>query len=63
MFDHGLMKKASNRLLNSSVFPLGEDPSLVHHLKTVAQAFVQLQDKRHIADYFGIHSLAPAAAP
>ena len=51
MFDHGHMKKASNRLLKSSAVPLGEDPSLVQNLKTVAQAFVQLQDKRHIADY------------
>lgn len=52
MFDHALMRKASQRLLDSRVFPfVGEDPKIVQDLKTVAQAFVQLQDKRHIADY------------
>lgn len=52
MFDHALMRKASQRLLDSRLFPFaGEDPKLVQSLKTVAQAFVQLQDKRHIADY------------
>ena len=52
MFDHALMRKASQRLLNSRLFPFdGVDPDLVRNLRTVAQAFVQLQDKRHIADY------------
>ncbi len=52
MFDHALMKKASRRLLNSSdILFKGEDTSLVEKLKTVARAFVQLQDRRHIADY------------
>ena len=51
MFDHALMRKASKRLLDSRLFPfIGEDPILVRNLKDVAQAFVQLQDKRHIAD-------------
>lgn len=46
------MRKASNRLLDSRLFPFtGEDAALVQNLKTVAQAFVQLQEKRHIADY------------
>ena len=52
MFDHALMRKASHRLLDSRLFPFfGEDPKVAQDLKTVAQAFVQLQDKRHIADY------------
>ena len=52
MFDHGLMRKASQRILDRRLFPFaGEDPALVNNLKTVAQMFVQLQDKRHIADY------------
>ena len=52
MFDHGLMRKASQRLLDSRLFPFaGEDPALVRNLRIVAQAFIQLQDKRHIADY------------
>jgi hypothetical protein len=52
MFDHGLMKRASNRISDSRLFPFtGEDSTVVQNLKTVAQAFVQLQDKRHIADY------------
>lgn len=52
MFDHGLMRKASQRILDSRLFPFdGEDPTLVQNLRTVAQAFVQLQDKRHLADY------------
>jgi hypothetical protein len=52
MFDHHLMRKASQRILDSRLFPFdGEDPTLVENLKIVAQAFVQLQDKRHLADY------------
>ena len=52
MFDHAQMRKASQRLSDSRLFPFSsEDPALVKNLKTVAQAFVQLQDKRHVADY------------
>jgi hypothetical protein len=52
MFDHTRMKTASQRLLDTSqsLFA-GQDPALVQKLKTVAQAFVQVQNKRHIADY------------
>ena len=46
------MKKISSRISDSRIFPFaGEDPTVVQGLKTVAQAFTQLQDKRHIADY------------
>ena len=52
MFDHGMMKKVSSRISNSQLFPFtGEDPVVAQNLKRVAQSFVQLQDKRHIADY------------
>ena len=52
MFDHGLMRKASERLLNSRLFPFsGSEPSVVRRLRSVAELFVQLQTKRHIADY------------
>lgn len=52
MFEHSLMKKASGRISDSRLFPFtGEDQRVVRDLKTVAQAFGQLQDKRHVADY------------
>jgi hypothetical protein len=51
-FDHGLMKTASNRLLNKSEFPfIGEDPLVVASLRFVAARFSQLQEDRHFADY------------
>jgi uncharacterized protein (UPF0332 family) len=51
-FDHAPMKSASNRLLDSRLFPfIGEDPLVVANLKTVAKAFALLQEKRHKADY------------
>lgn len=52
MFDHRPMKKASKRVVDSATSPfVGEDPRFVQKLRTVAKAFVQLQDKRHLADY------------
>jgi hemerythrin-like domain-containing protein len=52
MFDHGIMRKASQRVFDSRLSPFsGEDQTVVDHLKVVAQAFVQLQQKRHLADY------------
>src|SRR5258708_11232974 len=51
-FDHAPMKGASNRVLNTDTFPfVGQDPVVVTRLRTVATTFVQLQDKRHTADY------------
>lgn len=53
-FDHGLMKNASNRILNSRQFPFtGEDPLVVNKIRTVAETFARLQEKRHTADYNG----------
>jgi len=51
-YDHGVMKTASNRILNLGDFPFtGEDPAAVASLRFVAQAFSQLQEDRHFADY------------
>ena len=62
-YDHGIMKTASNRILNSRDFPyLGEDPIVVSKLKFVAQTFSQLQDDRHFADYNLTKDLDPREA-
>ena len=51
-YDHGVMRTASNRILNSKDFPFtGEDPTVVASLRFVARAFSQLQEDRHFADY------------
>jgi hypothetical protein len=50
MFDHGLMKRVSDRVAKKTPFA-GEDPIAVSGLRLVAEAFVDLQDWRHIADY------------
>ena len=51
-FDHGIMRAASNRALNNSLFPAtGVDPAILNDLRFVAQTFVQLQEHRHFADY------------
>ena len=63
MFEHSVMKKVSNRLSNPSLFPFkGEDPAVVQKLRLVAQHFVHLQDKRHIADYDNTTSWTRTAA-
>ena len=52
MFEHSTMKRVSGKVSDSIQFPFhGENPVAVLNLKTVAQAFCQLQDKRKIADY------------
>ena len=51
-YDHGIMKTASNRILNEKDFPYsGEDPAIVANLRFVAKTFSQLQENRHFADY------------
>jgi hypothetical protein len=51
-YDHGIMKTASNRILNTRDFPfIGEDPNVVASLRFVALTFAQLQEDRHFADY------------
>ena len=52
MFEHGLMAKASDRVLNEKVFPfVGANLTAVQELRAVAKAFVALQEMRHTADY------------
>lgn len=51
-FDHSIMKAASNRIQDTRQFPFAEeDPGIVTALRAVAKTFVQLQEKRHTADY------------
>ena len=62
-YDHGTMKTASNRILNPKDFPYtGEDPTVVTNLRFVAQAFSQLQEDRHFADYNLTKDLDPVEA-
>jgi hypothetical protein len=57
------MKTASNRILNPKDFPfVGEDPAVVNNLRFVAQAFSQLQEDRHFADYNLTKDLKPVEA-
>ena len=52
MFEHRVMAKASDRIVDSRLFPFtNEDQTVVQKLRTVAEIFGQLQDKRHLADY------------
>jgi hypothetical protein len=57
------MKTASNRILNLKDFPCsGEDPAAVANLRFVAQAFGQLHEDRHFADYNLTKDLDPVEA-
>jgi hypothetical protein len=59
-FDHNIMKAASNRIQDTRQFPFaGEDPGVVAALRAVAKTFVQLQEKRHTADYDNTATLTP----
>jgi hypothetical protein len=52
MFDHGLMRRVSRNTADHTRNPFpNEDPVIVYKLRTVAQIFYELQDKRHSADY------------
>ncbi len=52
MFDHGLMKKVSERIADPRQTPFAnQDQAVVSTLRLVADSFAQLQDKRHVADY------------
>ena len=52
MFDHSLMRKVSKRASNPNQQPFpGEDTAVVAQLRKLAESFVRLQDKRHVADY------------
>ena len=52
MFDHGVMKRVSNKVIDAGKMPYaGQHLALVHKLRTFARLFVQLQEQRHEADY------------
>jgi len=54
-YDHGVMKTASNRILNAKDFPFtGEDPVVVANLRFVAQAFSQLTRRAERPSLSGI---------
>lgn len=62
-YDHGIMKTASNRILNTADYPFaGEDPAVVGNLRSMARTFSQLQEDRHFADYNLTKDLEPLAA-
>jgi hypothetical protein len=62
-YDHGVMKTASNRIVDTNKFPFtGEDAAVVKNLRSVARAFSQLQEDRHFADYDLTKELEPADA-
>jgi hypothetical protein len=51
-YDHGVMRAASYRILDTIKFPFaGEDATAVNNLRFVARTFNQLQENRHFADY------------
>src|SRR5260370_31952613 len=59
-YDHGIMKAASNRFLNTGITPfIGQDPQVVASLRFVALTFTQLQERRHLADYDITNDLEP----
>jgi len=49
IFEHGPMRKASQQLANRKF--VGEPGSAAANLKSVASAFDELQELRHLADY------------
>jgi hypothetical protein len=62
-YDHGVMKTACERILDTKKFPFaGEDATVVNNLRFVAGTFNQLQNARHFADYNLTKDLDPAEA-
>lgn len=62
-YDHGVMKTASNSILNTRDFPFtGEKTQVVKDLRFVARTFSQLQEDRHFADYNLTKDLDPTDA-
>jgi hypothetical protein len=60
MFDHGLMRKVSQRVVDWRRSPFaGEDPELVQRLRTVAESFV---DYRALALPGAIHATGSGGA-
>ncbi len=62
-FDHGVMRAASNRILNAREYPFtGQDPGLVANPRLFALTSVQLQEDRKFADYNLTTDLDPSDA-
>jgi len=62
-YDHGVMKTASNSILNLRDFPFtSEKAQVVKDLRFVARTFSQLQEDRHFADYNLTKDLDPTDA-
>jgi uncharacterized protein (UPF0332 family) len=49
MFEHSIMKRVSTKVIDQRF--TGENPVVVEGLTQVAEAFVQLQQNRQLADY------------
>ena len=63
MFEHRVMAKASDKVLNDKQNPFqGEDQRTVQQLRAVAKAFVDLQDMREKADYDNATQWTPTGA-
>jgi uncharacterized protein (UPF0332 family) len=60
VFEHRRMKQASAKVLSEDFS--GQDPQTVSTLRTVADAFIRLQDFRHRADYDNTFTLTPIEA-
>jgi hypothetical protein len=62
-YEHGVMKTASNRILDKKKFPfMGEDATVVNSLRFVGRTFSELQEAREFADYNLTKDLDPAEA-
>ena len=62
-YEHGVMKTASNRIVDTKKFPfVGEDATLVNSLRFVGRTFSELQEAREFADYNLTKTLGPAEA-
>jgi hypothetical protein len=52
MFDHGMMRRVSQNLFESTTLHnSGADPKIIADLRFIAKTFCEVQKKRHAADY------------
>jgi hypothetical protein len=62
-YEHGVMKTASNRIVDTRRFPFaGEDETVVNSLRFVGRTFSELQEAREFADYNLTKDLGSAGA-
>jgi hypothetical protein len=60
-YEHGVMKTASNRIVDTKKFPFaGEDEGVVNSLRFVGRTFSELQEAREFANYNLTKDLGPA---